>query len=205
MILKICGITNQEDAAAAIDAGANAVGFNFYARSPRYLAPEAAAEIVTAPGVRRVGVFVNESRRRMGEIARLARLDAAQLHGDETPADYPEAALPVWKALRVAADFRLALYRDLPVEALLLDGPAGELYGGAGRMFDWTLARETGAPLGPRIVLAGGLDASNVAAAIQRARPWGVDACSRIEIAPGRKDRQKMSEFLQRAMAAASQ
>ncbi|HEX3748758.1 MAG TPA: phosphoribosylanthranilate isomerase [Bryobacteraceae bacterium] len=196
MILKICGIAIQDDASAAIEAGATAIGFNFYARSPRYIRPEVAGEIVTAPGVRRVGVFVNEDRDRIAEVARAARLDVAQLHGDETPADYP-VELAVWKAVRVDAAFDFAHYRD-PAEALLLDGPAGELYGGSGKHFDWSVARHTSR----RIVLAGGLDASNVALAIELVRPWGVDACSRIESAPGRKDRRKMMEFLQAAMAA---
>jgi phosphoribosylanthranilate isomerase len=204
MILKICGITNQDDASAAIEAGATAVGFNFYARSPRYVAPEQAAEIFTGEGVRRVGVFVNEKRERVEEIARLVRLDVAQLHGDEAVAEYPglgklKHALHVWKALRVGDSFDIALYENNPAEALLLDGPAGEFYGGAGKSFDWRVARETDR----KIVLAGGLDASNVAIAIELVRPWGVDACSRIESAPGRKDRRKMSEFLQAAMAAA--
>jgi phosphoribosylanthranilate isomerase len=199
VILKICGITNQEDATAAIEAGATAVGFNFYSSSPRYLAPEQAAGIETAYRVRRVGVFVNETRERVEEIARLARLDVAQLHGDETPADYPDASLAVWKALRVGASFDLAPYQGHPVEAFLLDGPAGDVYGGAGKSFDWRLVHGTH----PKIVLAGGLDASNVAAAVELVRPWGVDACSGIESAPGRKDHRKMTEFLQAAMAAA--
>ena len=197
MILKICGITTQEDASAAIDAGATAIGFNFYPRSPRYLTPEAAAEIATAAGVRRVGVFVNEKRQRVEQIARVARLDVAQLHGEETADDYP-AAVAVWKALRVNDGFDLARYTGLHEEALLLDGPAGELYGGAGKSFDWRLVRGSER----KIVLAGGLDASNVAAAVELVRPWGIDACSRIEIAPGKKDRKKMTEFLQAAMAA---
>jgi phosphoribosylanthranilate isomerase len=196
MILKICGITTQEDADAAIAGGANAIGFNFYARSPRYIALERAAAIATAPGVRRVGVFVNEPRERVEEMARAARLDVAQLHGDEAPADYP--AMAVWKGARVGAGFDLARFDGCPAEALVLDGPAGELYGGAGRSFDWVLA---GAAAW-RIVLAGGLDASNVARAVALARPWGVDACSRIESAPGRKDYKKMSDFLQAARAA---
>jgi phosphoribosylanthranilate isomerase len=197
MILKICGITNQDDASAAIEAGATAVGFNFYSRSPRFIRPEQACEIVTAAGVRRVGVFVNEKRERVEEIARIAALDVAQLHGDESPVQYPPHT-PIWKAVRVGADFDLAPYQKIPAEALLLDGPAGDLYGGAGRPFDWRLVRETGR----KIVLAGGLDSSNVATAIELVRPWGVDACSRIESAPGRKDRKKMIEFLQAAMAA---
>jgi phosphoribosylanthranilate isomerase len=199
MILKICGITNQDDASAAIDAGATAVGFNFYSRSPRSIRPEQAAEIATAAGVRRVGVFVNERPERVEEIARLARLDVAQLHGDET-AEQALASRPlrVWKAVRVTGVFDLAPYRDYPAEALLLDGPAGELYGGSGKNFDWRLVRNTDR----KIVLAGGLDASNVAAAIELVRPWGVDACSRIESAPGKKDHKKMTAFLHAAMAA---
>jgi phosphoribosylanthranilate isomerase len=201
MILKICGITNAEDAAAAIDAGANAIGFNFYAPSPRYLEPERAAEIPTASGVRRVGVFVNEARARIEEIARIAALDVAQLHGDETSGEYP-ATVPVWKAARVGRglDFATAKRYDLiPVEALLLDGPASGVafnWYGAATMLRVFLHRPH------RIILAGGLDASNVAEAVALVHPWGVDACSRIERAPGLKDIKKMTEFLQAAKAA---
>jgi phosphoribosylanthranilate isomerase len=197
VILKICGITNPEDAAAAVAGGATALGFNFWPRSPRYLAPEQAAAIQTGAGIRRVGVFVNEAPGRVEEIVRIARLHVAQLHGDEGPAGYP-MALPVWKAARVSAGFDLSVYETCPAEALVLDGPAGELYGGSGQSFDWAVA----AGLRKRIILAGGLDASNVAAAIAAAHPWGVDACSRIESAPGKKDHQKMNEFLQAARAA---
>ncbi len=197
MIVKVCGITNAQDAAAAIDAGATAIGFNFYPPSPRYIAPEDAA-LISTRGVRRVGVFVNEDRARIAEIARIAALDTAQLHGEETAADYPENIV-VWKAVRVTPEFSLAPYRTSSAEALLLDGPAGNLYGGAGRTFDWSLA--TGAAI--RIVLAGGLDATNVAQAISLARPWGVDACSRIESAPGKKDYGKMLAFIQAAIRAA--
>ncbi len=199
MILKICGITNQEDATVAVDNGATAIGFNFYPRSPRYIAPEEAAEIVTAPGVHRVGVFVNEPPARVEEIVRTAALDVAQLHGDETRAQYP-VAVTVWKALRVNADFEISQYDDEPVEALLLDGPgAGAEYGGQGQVFDWSLVRKTK----QKIVLAGGLDATNVALAIARVNPWGVDVCSRIERAPGKKDHRKMTEFIHAAMLAA--
>jgi phosphoribosylanthranilate isomerase len=197
MIVKVCGITNAEDAAAAIADGANAIGFNFYAASPRYIAPERAAEIPTASGVRRVGVFVNESRARVEEIARIAGIDVAQLHGEETASDYP-TAVTVWKVARVGVGFNIANFADSPAEALLLDGPAGELYGGAGMIFDWKLAHASVR----RIVLAGGLDASNVEEAVALARPWGVDACSRIESAPGKKDRKKMLEFVRAARKA---
>lgn len=196
MILKICGITNQEDGDAAIAAGATAIGFNFYPRSPRYLPPELAARIATAEGVRRVGIFVDEDRARVEEIARIARLDVAQLHGAETSGQYP-AAVPVWKAVRVEPDAGLLKYDPIPAEALLLDGPS------SGVSFDWNVAATLLRLRRPyRIILAGGLDASNVGRAIALVHPWGVDACSRIESAPGRKDHKKMTEFLKAARAA---
>jgi phosphoribosylanthranilate isomerase len=199
MIVKVCGITNAEDAAAAIADGANAIGFNFYPQSPRYIAPQRAAEISTASGVRRVGVFVNEALARVEEIARIAGLDVAQLHGEEAVDDYP-VAVTVWKAARVSAGFSFASFADCPAEALLLDGPAGELYGGAGMNFDWQFVASWTAFR--RIILAGGLDASNVEKAVAMAHPWGVDACSRIESAPGKKDHKKMLEFVRAARRA---
>ncbi len=197
MIVKICGITTAEDASAAAAGGATAIGFNFYPSSPRYLSPEAAAAIATPAGIRRVGVFVNESRAVVERIVHVARLDVVQLHGEETPDQYPAGAA-VWKAARVTSDLDLSSWNIGPAEAFLLDGPAGLLYGGAGQSFDWSRA----AALPHRIILAGGLDASNVAAAILAARPWGVDACSRIESSPGKKDHRKMHQFLEAAREA---
>jgi phosphoribosylanthranilate isomerase len=197
VILKICGITNAEDAARACEAGATALGFNFHARSPRYIVPEIAAAIPTPDGVRRVGVFVNEPPESVERVARLARLTVVQLHGDEQPADFP-ASLTVWKAARVVPGFDSSGFLDYPIEALLLDGPAGASYGGSGRSFAWALA----STCRQRIILAGGLDASNVAQAIAEAHPWGVDACSRIESAPRKKDPLKMTAFLTAAREA---
>jgi len=196
MILKICGITNQSDASAAIAAGATAIGFNFYLQSPRYVTPEAAAAIAT-PSALRVGVFVNETPARVAKIANIAGLDVAQLHGDESPADFPRE-LTVWKAARVSPGFDIAQLAGIPADAILLDGPAAELYGGAGVTFDWNLARNTRL----RIIVAGGLDASNVARAISLAQPWGIDSCSRLESSPGIKDHTKMTDFLVAAKAA---
>jgi len=196
-MVKICGITNQPDADAAIAGGATAIGFNFYPRSPRYIAPEAAAAIASQPGIVRVGVFVNEDPSRVEQVARIAALHVAQLHGDETPAQYP-AALVVWKAVRVSNGFHFSDYEQLPADALMLDGPAGELYGGSGKTFDWSIVVHTAR----RIILAGGLDAANVAQAVALGHPWGVDACSRIESAPGKKDHIKMNAFLQAARKA---
>lgn len=197
MMLKICGITNSEDGRAAVDAGAGAIGFNFYPRSPRYIAPERARAIALPAHILRVGVFVNEPRGYVETVAHAAALDIVQLHGDEARGDYPQG-FAIWKAARVSAGFDFAPYENSPAEAILLDGPAAELYGGAGRTFDWNVA----ARLRKRVVIAGGLDASNVAAAVRIARPWGVDACSKIESSPGKKDHRKMREFLQAAREA---
>jgi len=192
-MVKICGITNREDALAAIEGGAAALGFNFCPVSPRYITPgEAAAIIGGLPGaVWKVGVFVNESPESVLRIARQAGLDIAQLHGSESPADYPRG-LRVWKAFRVGLDFTPP--GPLPAEAVLLDGPA------SGQGFEWARA-----PRGiTRLILAGGLDAGNVKQAINQVRPWGVDACSRLESSPGRKDHLKMADFLKAALAESS-
>lgn len=191
-LVKVCGITNAADARAAVDAGAGALGFNFYPKSPRFLsASDAAAITAKVPaGVLKVGVFVNESPARVAEIVREAGLDVAQLHGDEG-ADGVPAGLRVWKAFRVDARFGLEQLETFPAEAYLLDTPT-EMYGGSGHTFDWTRARGgTG-----RILLAGGLDEGNVREAIAVARPWGVDACSRLESAPGKKDHGRMARFI---------
>ncbi len=198
MLVKICGITSLEDALAAVDAGASALGFNFYPASPRYIAPGAVARIVERlpAGILTVGVFVNETSGAILETMRVAGLDVAQWHGDEPPEALP-GGTRAWKAFRVSERFQPEEMSGYDVEAFLLDGPAETLYGGAGRPFDWGRARG----LGRRIVIAGGLDAGNVRAAIEIAQPWGVDACSRLEAAPGRKDHGKMRAFLKAALA----
>ena len=190
-MLKICGITNREDALAAIEGGANALGLNFYPKSPRYVEPERAAEISAGlpHQVCKVGVFVDEPVANILRVARTAGLDVAQLHGNESPEDYP-AGMRIWKAVRVINGQAPLL--DCPAEAVLLDGPA------SGQSFDWALV--TGSV--ERLILAGGLDASNVRLAIQQVHPWGVDACSRLESSPGRKDHVKMADFLKAAREA---
>lgn len=201
MIIKICGITNRGDALAAVAGGVSAVGFNFYTASPRYIEPEDAARISEAlpPSVLRVGVFVNAPAEEIFRIRRIAGLHIAQLHGDEAPESVP-TGIRVWKALRVDGSFGPAAmdpYDPYDVEAFLLDAPS-EAYGGSGRTFDWSKA--CGADR--RIVLAGGLDESNVGAAIRMVRPWGVDACSRLESSPGRKNHERLAGFLRAALAA---
>lgn len=184
MLVKICGITSLADARAAVDTGATAVGFNFYRKSPRFV--EAADWIRDFAGALKVGVFVNESAERVAEIVERCGLDVAQLHGESIA----PGGVRVWLARSVEEE------RTGDPEAWLIDAPAGELYGGTGRTYDWRRVRGvTG-----RVVLAGGLDASNVAEAIEAARPWGVDACSRLESAPGIKDHEKVAAFVRAAL-----
>ena len=193
MMVKICGITNLEDALAAVEGGARALGFNFWPGSPRFIAPETARAIIEElpAEVCKVGVFVDEKPEKVATIAREAGLDVVQLHGRETGSDFP-AGLRVWKAIRIGAHFDRAALDQYPAEALLLDGAAN------GVVFDWTLA----AGIGRKVIVAGGLDATNVGKAIEQARPWGVDACSRLESTPGRKDHVKMAQFLKAALSA---
>jgi phosphoribosylanthranilate isomerase len=202
MIVKICGITNREDAQAAVDGGVTALGFIFYEKSPRYIAPEDAAGIIERlpPGVWKVGVLVNRSPAEVARIRSVAGLDIVQLQGDETPADLPTEGR-IWKTLHMDEAFTTAQMDAYPVEAFLLDTASRDSYGGTGRTFDWTKATGTGR----RIVLAGGLDAENVRAAIAQVRPWAVDACSRLEISPGRKDHVKVARFLKAALAEATE
>jgi phosphoribosylanthranilate isomerase len=191
MMVKICGITRREDAEAAVEAGASAIGFVFAAFSPRYIAPERAAEIGRDLDVWKVGVFVEETAASVEAVAGAASLDVVQLYGGETP-----STPRVWRAFRVrqVANLRPDGIRPTEAEAILLDGPA------AGVAFDWTQAPKSAT----KLILAGGLDASNVAEAIRVARPWGVDASSRLEIAPGIKDHQKVRQFILAAREAAA-
>jgi phosphoribosylanthranilate isomerase len=191
MMVKICGITNREDAEAAVDAGASALGFNFYPESPRYVTPETVAGLGGGLRVTKVGIFVNETAEMVAATIRSAGLDIAQVYGDRS-----YSGLRTWRACRVKPpDF--VLPSDDSAEALLLDGFSPDVYGGSGQSFQWSIARD----LGRRIVLAGGLDAGNVREAIEQARPWGVDACSRIEKSPGRKDHEKTKRFIEAALA----
>lgn len=193
MIVKICGITNREDAIAAVNAGASALGFNFYRQSPRYIESPRAAELGAGIAALKVGIFVNEPAEAVAASMRDAAIDVAQVYGD-----LPYPGLRTWRAYRVNGQVRLS--SGDTSEAFLLDGFSPDVYGGAGISFDWALAKG----LAPRIIVAGRLDASNVSAAIETARPWGVDACSRIEMSPGQKDHDKMKRFIDAALQAAA-
>lgn len=198
--VKICGITNAADALAAIDAGANLLGFNFYSKSPRHLTEAEAAKIrrQLPKKVEAVGIFVNAPPAGVAALCKSLKLDAAQLHGDETPETVAELArsLPVFKAFRVEPDFRLGTLDEYPEAfAFLFDAAHTGQYGGTGHSTDWDVAGR--AAVGRRIILAGGLNVENVAAAVRIVRPYAVDVASGVESKPGKKDHGLLREFIQ--------
>jgi phosphoribosylanthranilate isomerase len=194
-LVKICGITSCADALAAVAAGADALGFNFYRPSPRYISPETAREITNQlpTSVLKVGVFVNEELESVVRIVTEVGLSGVQLHGDESP-EYCEALAGnyIIKVFRAGDDFDIEAYT---VEAIMLDTKDDMLRGGTGRIFDWSLAHRPESSK-PRLFLAGGLSPENVAEAITTVRPYAVDACSSLEISPGRKDHARMRAFV---------
>lgn len=194
MKVKICGITRREDAMAAVEAGAHAIGFNFCPASPRYIDPDAASALGEDLHVLKVGVFMNELPEIVADIVERAALDIVQLHGHEDPADF--GSLRVWKAFPVSEGWSPDVLDGSGAEAFLLDGPAP----GSGTAFDWNLA----SGLRHRIMIAGGLGPDNVAEAVRLVQPWGVDACSKLESAPGIKNHERMRQFVRNAVAAAS-
>ncbi len=200
--VKICGITNLEDALVAVEAGAFALGFNFYARSSRYISPSEARSIIEQlpAKILSVGVFVNEeSPEEVARICDEARIAAVQLHGDESPA-YCHALDDrfVIKALRVHQGFAPESVLEYETDAILLDAFDETARGGTGRTFDWEVARRV-SRLVPALFLAGGLAPENVLEAIAAVRPFAVDACSRLESAPGKKDRALVRDFIRAA------
>lgn len=198
MRVKVCGITCYEDAVLALDAGVDALGFNFFHRSPRYVDPPSAREIIRRlpPLMTTVGVFVNvASTDEVAATARSAGVQVLQLHGDE-PAEYCRAFArwPLVKTLRIGDS---PIRQDLaayPVQAFVLDVRDDSLFGGTGRTFDWSLA--DGIQQIRPVILAGGLRPENVGEAIRRVRPYGVDVCSGVECSPGRKDAAKLISFM---------
>ena len=200
MFVKICGTTSEEDALLAVAMGADAVGFVF-APSARQVAPSLAADIAKRlpPEVLTVGVFRDQSPQRVVEIMESTGLRAAQLHGRETPEQ------SVWIRRRVrttikafaAGDRAIGEAASYGADILLLDAATP----GSGQVFDWRLAE--GVPSGHRLLLAGGLGAENVAEAIAKVNPWGVDAVSQLESAPGKKDPRKLRAFIAAAKGAA--
>jgi phosphoribosylanthranilate isomerase len=199
--VKICGVTRLDDALAAARLGADAVGFNFWTGSKRFLAPEAAGAIVRElpPGVATFGVFVDPSREELVAAVAASGVKAVQLHGDEPPGFCTGLPVPVVKAIRVADGNSLAQLASYEVHAFLLDAPSAG-YGGSGRTFDWGLAAEVAREL--PVLLAGGLAPENVAEAVRTVQPLAVDVASGVESAPGVKDHGRLELFIRRAKEA---
>jgi len=202
--VKICGITNLEDARLAARLGADALGFNFYEKSVRFVTPVAAAELIKELGrpIDKVGVFVNHSIDEVVNAVDLASLDTVQLHGDESPrfvADLrARCGCRIVKALRVSPDFDLNESIEYDADGILLDGYSTTLRGGTGETFDWDVAKNV-STLIPQLWLAGGLTPENVRLAVTEVRPYAVDACSSLESKPGMKDADKLERFISEA------
>jgi phosphoribosylanthranilate isomerase len=199
MFVKICGTTSEDDALLAVAMGADAVGFVF-APSPRQIAPQLAADIAKRlpPEIVTVGVFQDETPERVFRIANRAGLRAVQLHGREPVASarWLAGRVPMVIQALPAGDVRVSTAGEFGADVILLDAPNP----GSGQVFDWALAGEL--PTGLRLMIAGGLTPANVAAAIARTHPWGVDAVSGVESEPGRKDPIKLRDFIAEARAA---
>lgn len=202
--VKICGVTNVEDARLAIQAGADLIGLNFYPPSPRYVTEQTAHEIRAAipQTVWCVGVFVNAEREWVNALARQLTLDAVQFHGDETSADLSGWSQKTIKAFRVRPEQPLPALRDFPADYLLLDTYRSGRYGGTGQTFAWEQVGLLSAAQRQRIILAGGLHPDNVAAAVRSVQPWAVDVASGVEHEPGKKDSEKMKAFIHHAKTA---
>jgi len=215
--IKICGITVLKDALAAIDAGADMLGFNFYAKSPRYLRPDACREITVVlrkdfPQITLVGVFVNAPVAEIRSILETAQLHLAQLHGDETPEMLAELGSLAFKAIRLpssvsvrdsaiesvfdpSAFIRYSVKESVFNPALLVDAAVKGVYGGSGVVADWSTAAQLARMI--PLLLAGGLTPENVAEALEQVQPWGVDVASGVEASPGVKDPAKMKKFVE--------
>jgi phosphoribosylanthranilate isomerase len=200
--IKICGITNSDDALHAAACGADALGFVFYAASPRCVTPDEARAVIETlpPFVTRVGLFVNETPERIQAIAAKCRLDAIQLHGDEPPGACHLPPYRVIKGVRLRTSASLAALAAYPAAALLVDAAVPGQFGGTGQRADWDLAAQ--AATAHRVILAGGLTPDNVAAAIRQVRPYGVDVSSGVESRPGQKEPEKVAQFIRMAREA---
>ena len=201
--VKICGITNAADAVAAVEAGADALGFMFYEPSQRHLAPARAAEIVRElpPLVAKVGVFVNPSADFVRAAIATTGLDTLQFHGEETPEFCAQFGRPFLKAFRVKDRSVLAQCAPYRTGTWLFDSFVDGALGGTGVAFDWEVAIEA-VKLHPKVILAGGLKVETVADAVRRVRPYGVDVSSGVESAPGKKDQEKIRRFIVAARGA---
>lgn len=197
--VKICGITNLEDALFCVEHGADALGFVFYEKSPRYISPERAREIISElpPFTVNVGLFVNETSERVNEISESLKLDALQFHGDEDSYYVNGFNKKVIKAFRVKESIDKINFTDYNVDAYLLDSHSDEVYGGSGTNFQWELIK--GHDFKRPIILAGGLTLDNIVDAVNTVKPYAVDVSSGVEKDKGIKDHEKVKKFIIRA------
>ncbi len=195
MKVKICGITRREDAAIAVRAGADALGFVFVRSSKRWIDPEKASAIIRSlpSHVTPVGVFVNATRDEIHAVVRTTGIRLLQLHGDETPEEASGLGLPVWKAFRVKPKFDTALLAAFHTDGFLLDTYVEGSYGGTGKTFNWEVA--LAAKKYGQIILSGGIAPDNVAAAIRVVTPYAIDVSSGVESSPGVKDAGKIARL----------
>jgi phosphoribosylanthranilate isomerase len=196
MIVKICGITRLDDALAAAEEGASAVGFIFARSSPRFVGPDEAGEIIRRlpPFVSPVGVFVNEERAHVMSALARSGIRCIQFHGDETPEETAGYPVPVIKAFTVGDRFDPGIIMSYPGPAWLLDASVPGMRGGTGNTFDWSVARD--ASQYGRIILGGGITPGNALSAIHAARPYALDVSSGVETSPGLKDRTKIRSLM---------
>jgi len=199
LFIKICGVTNADDALCAAESGADAIGFNFYPSSKRFIDPDQVNEICEALDmpIFRVGVFVNPARDYVETAIKKAALNAIQFSGNEIPGDVSGYGRKVFKAIHISGVESLAAMNLYNVEAFLLDTYRDGDYGGTGETFDWDVARK--AKQFGKVILAGGLTPKNVSAAVRLVRPYGVDVSSGVEVRPGVKDHKKIKDFIRRA------
>ncbi len=197
--IKICGITNLPDAQLAVELGADALGFVFYPKSPRYIPVSKAADICNAlpPFVTKVGVFVDELEYEIEKALNECLLNALQFHGDEPPGFCQKFPAKSIKAIRVRDESSLRAATEYDVDAVLLDTYTESERGGTGKTFDWALALRAKVLLAPPVILSGGLTSGNVQEAVRRVRPYAVDVSSGVEREPGKKDPEKLRRFIE--------
>ena len=195
--VKICGITNKEDALKSVELGAWALGFIFYRKSPRFVSPYKVKKIIDAlpPFVTPVGVFVNQNEGAIKDIVDFCGINNVQLHGDESPLVCQRLSkkYKVIKAFRVKEDFNISGLGEYPVTAYLFDGHEKGVFGGTGKIFDWNVIKDKKIP--KPVILSGGLSPDNVAGAVRGLSPYAVDVSSGVEKEPGKKDYGKMEIF----------
>jgi phosphoribosylanthranilate isomerase len=202
LFVKICGITTAEDAQAAVESGADALGFNFYPKSKRYISPDRAAVIIKSVPAKilAVGVFVNPDKEDVRDAIQKSRINVLQFSGDEKPEHLSGFKIPIIKAIHITDRASVEKMKSFVVDSYLLDTFSSDDFGGTGKQFHWEIAME--AKRYGKIIVAGGLTPENVSDLVRNVRPYGVDVSSGVELRPGIKDHQKVKAFIRRAREA---